>query len=495
MKQAGVLMAISSLPSRFGIGDFGPSAFSFVDYLAKAGIDIWQILPLNRLGYGNSPYQAYSSIAGDEIFISLDTLMEDGYLTPSDVAELYADATRVDYDAVRLYKTQCLRKAFAHFQAHYPRYKAQFSAFLAAHTWWLYDYSVFLALKNANNAMCWTKWIPPHRDWMLDKQVDLSMYETEIAFYQFLQFIFFDQWQRLKAYANANGVSIMGDMAYYVGMDSVDVWANRQYFLLDKDYEPTHVAGVPPDLFTDEGQRWGNPIYNWAAIQRDDFIFWIERFRFHADMFDCLRIDHFRAFDTYWKIPAEEETAIHGEWVKAPGYAFFDTLFAALPEINLVVEDLGLMRPSVFRLRDHYHFMGMEIMQYSFGKNGRPRPRVLREIGHKIAYTGTHDNQTTLGWFLSEPVEQQEKIKRYLDKQGYQGGIVDQFIQYTLYSGAPTVVVPVCDILGLDDVARMNTPGTVGSPNWEWKLVDFGLFAERVVGFADWVRGWKGMCP
>ncbi|MCL2368709.1 MAG: 4-alpha-glucanotransferase, partial [Oscillospiraceae bacterium] len=312
------------------------------------------------------------------------------------------------------------------------------------------------------------------------------MYEDDIAFNQFLQFIFYGQWVRLKRYANAKGVEIMGDIPFYVGLDSVDVWANRQYFLLDEQCEPTHVGGVPPDYFHAQGQRWGNPIYDWAALERDGFGFWIERLRLNQKVFDSIRLDHFRAFDTYWKIPAREETAVLGEWVEAPGYAFFDKLFQVLPDSKIFVEDLGNMRPEVFELRDHYHFMGMDILQFSFGEDMSSAKKKTRE--NRIAYTGTHDNQTTLGWFLSLPQAEQEKMRQHLAELGYDGSISQQMIQYTLGSSADIAIIPIWDILGLDDSARMNTPGTVGSPNWEWKLANYDLLEEKWAEYAQWLR-------
>ena len=487
MRKAGVLMAISSLPSSFGIGDFGPTAFSFVDYLVDANIDLWQILPFNRLGYGNSPYQAYSSIAGDEIFISIDNLVEDGYLTLEDVTTFREDATRIDYDEVRLHKSQHYQKAFRHFVANFPLYEQDFNAFLKDNDW-VADYSVFLTLKDENNATCWTEWEIEHRDWILHKKTDLSMLHDEILYYQFLQFVFFDQWHRLKAYANSNGISIMGDLAYYVGIDSLDVWVNRELFLLDQNCHLTHVAGVPPDFFSDTGQRWGNPIYNWEKMAEDGFRFWIDRLRLNQKVFDKIRIDHFRAFHTFWKIPAGQDTAIIGEWIEAPGYEFFDTLFAKIPEMNIVVEDLGYMMEGVRELRDHYGFMGMEILQFSFSEEGTPRADALKEFGKKIVYTGTHDNQTTLGWFLDQPPEMQGKIKAFFAQEGFSGTIVEQMIQFLLHGDAPLVIIPVCDIIGLGDEARMNTPGTIASPNWEWKLADFDAFEKKLQSFALWVR-------
>ena len=487
MRKAGILMAISSLPSSYGIGDFGPTAFSFVDYLVDANVSIWQILPFNRLGYGNSPYQAYSSIAGDEIFISIDNLVEDGYLSLRDVEHFQEESTSVDYDKVRLIKSQYFRKAFSNFKENYVLHKRDFDKFIEENDW-VHNYSVFLTLKDENNATCWTEWEPSHRDWIMDKKADISMYGEDIWYYQFLQFIFYNQWDRLKAYANTNGISIMGDLAYYVGIDSVDVWENRELFLLDEDYNPTHVAGVPPDFFTDVGQRWGNPVYDWDAIVATGFRFWIERLRLNQKMFDCIRIDHFRAFHTYWKIPASEETAVAGEWIPAPGYDFFDVLFEEIPDINIVVEDLGSMMEGVGELRDYYNFKGMEVMQFSFNEEGVPRPEMLENLGGKLAYTGTHDNQTTLGWFLSEPKDKQKLIADFLAKEGYEGAIVDQIIRYLLDSISPIVIVPTCDIMSLDDQARMNTPGTIGSPNWEWKLADYDLFEEKIKRFAVWVK-------
>lgn len=484
MKKNGVLMAISSLPSPYGIGDLGPSAFAFVDYLAETGVNIWQILPFNRLGYGNSPYQTFSSIAGDEIFISIDALVADGYLRANDVSPFAEDAIRVDYTAVRLFKMKYLRKAFSHFQENFQLYEHAYLSFLDENPW-IYDYSVFQTLHHAQGDTSWINWSPEYRDWVYHRDMDLSMYAEDIAFNQFLQFVFYAQWHRLKRYANAKGIALMGDIPIYVGIDSVDVWANRDYFLLNDRYEPAYVAGVPPDYFQAEGQRWGNPIYNWDALERDGFGFWMERLGQNQKVFDSIRLDHFRAFDTYWKIPAGEETAVRGEWVEAPGYAFFDKLFEVLPDIKLFVEDLGYLRPEVFMLRDHYKFMGMEIIQFSFEHENLPTKETQEE--NKIAYTGTHDNQTTLGWFLKQSEAKQEQIRQYLNKLGYEGSITDQMIQYTLDSHARIAIIPIWDILGLDDSARMNTPGTVGSPNWEWKLSDYNLLKEKLKQYAQWL--------
>jgi len=484
MRKTGILMAISSLPSSYGIGDLGPTAFSFVDYLVKAKIKIWQILPFNGLGYGNSPYQTLSSIAGDEIFISIDNLVEDGFLSLSDISYFKEEATQVAYDEVRLFKTKYLRKAFTHFVENYKLYEKEYLAFLNDNHW-VYDYSVFLTLKEANNRLCWTDWVPEHREWIVNRDLDLSNYDEDIKYNQFLQFIFFSQWYRLKNYANSNGVEIMGDIPYYVGIDSLDVWANRQYFLLDDEGNPTHVAGVPPDYFSRQGQRWGNPIYDWDAIAKDDYCFWVNRLEMNMKIFDIIRIDHFRAFDTYWKIPASSSTAVTGEWIEAPGHKFFKHLFKRLPNIRLVVEDLGDMRPEVFELRDAYKFTGMKIKQFTLDPSETNND--FKDKENLIVYTGTHDNQTIAGWYLEKDADVQEEVKEYLDGQGYEGDIVDQVVQYTLASTAKLAIIPVQDILGLDDSARMNVPGTIGSPNWEWKLADYEVLEKKLMQFRHWV--------
>ena len=487
MRKNGVLMPLSSLPSSHGIGDLGPRAFSFVDYLHSANVHIWQILPFNRLGYGNSPYQTLSSIAGDEIFISLDYLAEEGYLDPEERLPLpfKQEAVAVDYEAVRRFKSVYFKQAFSQFQKNFSRYETAYERFLRENPW-VWDYSVFMTLHNANGSSCWTNWPIEHRDWSLTRNSEmLSAYEEEMAFQRFLQFVFYSQWYRLREYAKAKGIEVMGDIPFYVGLDSVDVWANRQYFVLDAQWEPTHVAGVPPDYFKPEGQRWGNPLYDWEALERDDFSFWIQRLQLNQQVFDSIRIDHFRAFDTYWKIPASEETAMVGTWEEAPGYAFFDRLFAVLPDMKLVAEDLGDMRPEVYVLRDHYDFTGMLIMQFAFDGGRAPAKRNIPE--NRIIYTGTHDNQTTLGWFLDLPEKLGKRIRRRLRLRGYKGTITEQLIQYTLDSRARVAIIPMWDILGLDDSARFNTPGTVGSPNWEWKLADYRLLEEKMNPFARWL--------
>lgn len=477
MRQAGILMGISSLPGRHGIGDFGASAYEFVDHLAQTKSKIWQILPFNRLGYANSPYQAYSSIAGDEIFISLDELAKEGLLGADDLPDFRPAATTVDYDAVRAFKEAYLDKAFVQFKKDPKLWQTDYAHFVETNSW-VHNYSVFVAIKKANELRCWLEWPAEHKLWIKNKQLDLTLYADEIAYQTFLQFIFYRQWQALKAYANQLNIEVMGDIPYYVGIDSIDVWSNQEQFLLDEQGYPTFVAGVPPDYFAATGQRWGNPIYNWELMAQDNFAFWVNRLQVNSKVFDIIRIDHFRAFDTYWKIPSSCPTAMEGEWVEAPGYALFDQLFKVMPHIRVVAEDLGEMRPQVGQLRDHYKFTGMKILQFTFDPREENNNFVDRE--NMIIYSGTHDNQTVMGWYQSQDHGTQEAMLHYLADKGYTGSPVEALVAFSMDSVAYLAIVPVQDLLGLDDHARMNEPGTVGSPNWEWKLADFAAFKEAV---------------
>ncbi len=468
MRQAGVLMAISSLPSKYGVGDFGSSAYEFVDRLYSNNIKVWQILPFNRLGYGNSPYQAYSSVAGDDIFISLDELVKEKLLKKKDLEVFNKTAESVDYEAVRVFKSKYLKLAYDNF-LNGRRLKKDYKIFIKNNKW-VKNYCVFLALKQANDLKCWIEWTDEHKNWIRTKDKEIyANYQSEIEYYMFLQFIFYRQWFNLKQYINEKSIKVMGDIPFYVGIDSVDVWENPKNFLLDKDGSPTFVAGCPPDFFSADGQRWGNPIYNWKYMTKNRYKFWIERLRLNMNSFDLIRIDHFRAFDTYWKIPASCPTAIDGEWVEAPGYDFFDEMYQQLPNIKLVAEDLGLLRPEVHVLRDHYGFAGMDITQFTFD----PQQTDLLDKENMIAYTGTHDNTTVLDFYKSMNKVDRAATDRYFIDNGYSGSIPEMFVQLTLNKKANLAIVPIQDIIGLKGNARMNTPGTIGTPNWEWKLVSF----------------------
>lgn len=485
MRQAGILMAVSSLPSRFGIGDFGPTSYEFLRLVKKSGAKIWQILPLNPLGYGNSPYQPYSSKALDEVYLSLELLAKE-HLLPKRIKSFHPKANRVDYDGVRAFKTPYLKKAYAKYLQGSTR---AFSNWKKANPW-VFNYAVFLTLKKENRLDLWTRWPEAHKRWILDKKLDITPFMDRINYEMWVQFMLARQWKRLHNYAKKLGIAIMGDIPIYVGIDSDDVWCNQKNFLLDTNGEPTFIAGVPPDYFSKTGQRWGNPLYDWDYMVKDGFKFWIDRLAYCAQAFDLIRIDHFRAFDTYWKIPASCATAVEGAWIEAPGYQFFDTIFKALPDIQIVAEDLGDLRPQVLELRDHYHFKGMKIVEFTLdseAKNPHYHPNQDRE--NMIVYTGTHDNQTLRGWFTNLTAENKALVKTFLSQKGYRKDqdIVDQILAYTLNGQAEYAIIPVQDILGLSDRARMNTPGTIGSPNWEWKLPKYQPLKKRLSIFNQMV--------
>ena len=455
-RQAGLLLPLSALPSKHGIGDMGENARALIAMLAHIGVRVWQILPLNPLGYGNSPYQPYSSFAGDPIYLNLDDL---GVQAPA----FHESDARVDYEAVRAFKEPYLRKAFAIFHP-----DEDYAVFVGQE--WVREYAIFATFKKRNGMRCWNEWPEPMKRYPEDPSLPLDEYEEEIRYEMFLQYAFFRQWSALKKTANRFGIYMMGDIPFYVGLDSQDVWAGKANFLLDDDGRPAFVAGVPPDYFSKTGQRWGNPIYNWDYMQKQGFAFWLERLRYSSVLFDIVRIDHFRAFDTYWKIPASCPTAEEGEWVEAPGYAFFNLVREKLPAVAIVAEDLGELRPEVHALRDHYGLMGMKIIQFCV----QPGQRIVHEAGEKeniVVYTGTHDNQTMRGYCQSRTPRERIELYRALRQSGYWfGSLPARFVRFALDDHARLAIIPAQDLLERDDSARMNTPGTVGSPNWEWKL-------------------------
>lgn len=479
-KKAGALLAISSLPSDYGIGDFGENAYNFIDIIDQMGIKIWQVLPLNPLGFGNSPYQAYSSFAGDSIYISIDKLIEDELITKRDADSFNKLATYVDYDGIRQHKNAILEKAYANFKSN-PRLHSSFTKFLQESSW-VYNYAVFITFKKLNGNKTWNHWSSPQKNWIKDKQFDLTLYHDSINFELFIQFIFYKQWMKLKTYANNKGIEIMGDIPIYTGYDSVDVWENQDIYLLDEHKNPSFVAGVPPDFFSETGQLWGNPLYDWNALRKTGFKFWIERLRGNAKMFDIIRIDHFRAFDTYWKIPGNAKTAIDGEWVEAPGYELFDTVYKELPDINIVAEDLGDLRPQVLKLRDHYNLKGMKVFQFHF----KPNDPEFENTTNCIIYTGTHDNNTLMGWYDSLNSTEQKQILSFFET--VPENLNQEIIKYVLNTKAKYVIFPIQDIIGLDATSRMNTPGQIGSPNWEWKLTNFTKLESKIQFMANEIK-------
>ena len=458
-RMAGVLMPVASLPSGDGIGSFGGEAYQFVDFLAETGFKIWQVLPLNPLGYGNSPYQPYSSYAGDELYVDLDLLKDSGYLTGE--RKGMPSTGRIDYDKARAYKLPYLKAAFEEFDRQ-GKEKPEFDTFCAES--WVYPYAVFVTLKKHNGMRCWNEWPEEQRDWIIKKEFDISPFEEEIRFQMFLQYTFRKQWSALKSYANSKGIFMVGDIPFYVGIDSLDVWQGRENFLLDERGNPDFIAGVPPDYFSPTGQRWGNPIYNWETLEKNGFQFWVDRIRYSCRLYDIIRIDHFRAFDTYWKIPSSCPTAIEGDWIEAPGYAVFNKIFEELPDAWIIAEDLGDLRPEVLELRDAFGLPGMNIAEFTLEDPDA-------QAKNQVIYTGTHDNQTVLGWYKDLSEAERAKVDKILRKEGKKGKSLSyRMLHYVLHSQADYAIIPLMDLLELDDEARLNSPGTVGSPNWEWQL-------------------------
>ena len=386
--------------------------------------------------------------------------------------EFQERATRVDYEAVRQYREPFLRTAFDVFTEKKGQEETAYKEFASQE--WVYEYGVFRALKKANNGECWNDWPEEYRTWPENRQKLPAEVETEAQYQMFLQYIFYTQWMKVKKAANDAGIQIMGDVPFYVGQDSVDVWGGKDNFLLDTDGRPIFIAGVPPDYFSATGQRWGNPIYDWEHMKEQDYRFWVDRIGYSNKLFDIIRIDHFRAFDTYWKIPADCPTAIDGEWIEAPGYEVIDTLQKEIPGLDLVAEDLGLLRPEVLMLKDHYHLKGMKILIFSIETGGKYARDTFHDVENMIFYTGTHDNDTIMQWYGNMSAAARRKIRRMLKKAGAsQGSVKDRFLQYTMQNQAEYAIIPLADILGLGKEGHINTPGTIGSPNWEWHLPDF----------------------
>lgn len=474
MRRAGVLAAVFSLPGRYGIGDFGQQAYRFVDMIAAAGAEIWQVLPLNPVGFGNSPYQSDSSFAGEPLYIDPDALYHEGLLKERP-APLRADASYVSYEEVRAYKDRIFREAFASF-----RPDEEYRRFMEEEKW-VTEYALFRVLQERNGGVEWFRW-PEEEKALAGKAAEYKGEEEERAYQCFLQYEFRRQWIRLRAYANKKGIRILGDIPFYAGPNSLDTFLRQDEFLLDERGKPYLVAGVPPDYFSEDGQRWGNPVYDWAKMEEGGFSYWNERMTELSKLYDMIRVDHFRAFDSYWVIPEEEPTAIHGEWRYAPGYRFFDQLLPKIPGTEIVAEDLGLMRDEVYQLRDHYHFPGMKVLQFTYFDPW------FKTRENMICYTGTHDNDTALGWYESLPAGQRKALKKSLGFSNARGGFAAALVRKAMAEMCETVVIPVQDILGLGSEARINTPGTVGAHNWIWKLDSLETLRKKIGKFSTMIE-------
>lgn len=472
-RSSGVLLHPTSFPGRYGVGDLGDVAYQFVDFLLVARQSLWQILPLGPTGYADSPYQCFSAFAGNPLLISLDHLVRDGYLPPTAIAYVPPFPSEiVDYGPVIAYKQGLLRQAHQHFRAHGTAVQqASFAQFCQEQAFWLDDFALFMALKNHHadhEGGVWNTW---PTDIARREPAAMAQWAArladEIERHKFWQFLFFQQWLALKAYANARHIKIVGDIPIFVAYDSADVWANPDLFFLHEDGSPQFIAGVPPDYFSATGQRWGNPLYRWARMGEDDYAWWVKRLQMSFIQADIVRIDHFRGFDAYWEIPAEEPTAIKGRWVKGPGIAFFQKMREQLGDLPIIAEDLGVITPEVQELRDRFHFPGMKILQFAFGgeRNSDFLPHNF-ETPNCVVYTGTHDNDTTVGWYNSADEWERDHIRRYLAIDGR--NIAWDMIRLAWMSVADTAVAPMQDLLQLGTEARMNFPGKTGG-YWSWR--------------------------
>ena len=475
-RRTGVLLHISSLPSKYYTGDLGIEAYRFVDFLHEIGASVWQTLPINMPHADNSPYQCLSAHAGNPDFISLEALEVQGLLTKDDLGSLISN------------KTELLTKAYLTFIAH-PNTKAyqDFMNFCDKQVDWLHDFALFLALRTKFNQAGWNQWpeLYKKRDIPALRQVREELAQ-EIAVIKFTQYVFFTQWMALKKYANEKNVAMFGDIPIFVAYDSADVWAHPHLFKLDANQNMTVVAGVPPDYFSATGQRWGNPHYNWDEMAKDGFAWWVARMTTQSELFDIVRIDHFRGLEAAWEIPADEETAINGSWVQAPGDALLAAIKKALPNIDLVAEDLGVITDEVDALRIKYHLPGMKILQFAFSGES-DNPYLPHNIGaDSVVYTGTHDNDTTVGWHSTMDEQQLAHVHAHMraENEDDELDVPRRLIEMALESEANLAVVPMQDILELDTSHRMNIPGTA-SGNWHWRFNWKQLTAAQKDFFAD----------
>ena len=470
-RTSGILLHPTSLPSPYGIGDLGKAAYDFIDFLEKAGQHLWQILPLTPTGYGNSPYSSFSAFAGQPLLISPEHLEKMGLLeeweldtAPENNEDL------VEYDKVSKWKTQIFKLAFSRFEMKEDKeLKKQYRQFVKENTYWLNDYAIYMACRDMQGQKEWFKWDEQYRKSTQKVKAELKKtLKEEIKYYCFVQFLFYKQWAELKAYANKKGIKIIGDMPLFVSLDSADVWANPKLFQLDSKGYPTKVAGVPPDYFSETGQLWGNPLYNWEVHEKNQFQWWVARVRHQLALSDYLRIDHFRGLESYWAVPAEEETAINGTWVKAPGKALFETIEQELGKgLPIIAEDLGTITPEVIELRDHFGFPGMKILQFAFESEEESSflPHQFTTT-NCVCYTGTHDNNTTRGWYDSASEYSRDKVRRYMNTDA--NSIHWDFLRTCLGTIADYAIIPMQDILGLGEEGRMNVPG-VAENNWGWR--------------------------
>ncbi len=480
-RASGILLHPTSFPSRFGIGDLGQEAYNFVNFLKDSGQQIWQVLPLGPTGFGNSPYLSYSAMAGNPLLISPDKLKDKGLLSEDDLSNLPEfPSHRVDFDLVAQIKGSLFKTAYQNFQKNASKEEQEkFEKLCTSKAFWLDDYASFMALKEAHQGASWHTW---DEDIASRQPKVLAEWQQrlvdEIRYHKFLQFEFFQQWDELKNYANKQGIKIFGDVPIYVAHDSADVWAHPEIFCLDPETnEVSLMAGVPPDYFSQTGQLWGNPVYQWDRLEQDNFLWWLQRIQSMLNKVDWIRIDHFRGLAAYWAVPQGETTAINGEWVEAPGEALFETINEKLGTLPIIAEDLGIITPDVEELRDKFEFPGMKILHFAFDSGGdNPYLPYNYNSANWVVYTGTHDNNTTVGWFNNRSSEEQERVHRFLGGT-WGNGIHWDLIRLAMSSVAYMAILPLQDILGLGEEAIMNQPG-IAEGNWSWRYQSGMLTSE-----------------
>ena len=476
---SGILLHISSLPSNYGIGTFGEEAYKFVDFLKRSGQTYWQILPLGQTSYGDSPYQSFSINAGNPYFIDLDILASEGLLEKEEYINLNwgAEFTKIDYELMYNTRYVVLEKAFKKFN----QSEKEYLKFLEDEKDWIENYAIFMAIKKENNDHSWEEWDEKFRK--RDKKTLKKFIEEnreKIEFWKFLQYKFYQQWRNLKEYANNSGIKIIGDIPIYVAYDSVDVWKNPEYFQLDENLNMTAVAGCPPDAFSATGQLWGNPLYNWEYMEKTKYKWWIKRLEVATTLYDVVRVDHFRGFESYYSILAGEKTAMNGEWKKGPGMKLFKQVKKELGDLNLIAEDLGYLTEEVMELLRESGYPGMKLMQFAFDSREGGDYLPHNYTKNSVAYIGTHDNDTALGWILSADSNDIEYMRKYLDIYTYNDkDTVWKMICRTMAVVSDTVIIQMQDYLGLGNEARTNIPSTLGG-NWCWRM-EKNVIDERLI--------------
>jgi 4-alpha-glucanotransferase len=469
----GILLHITSLPSDYGIGDLGPEAYRWADFLAETKQSIWQILPLNptQPAHGNSPYQSVSALAGNPLLISPELMVRRGLLEQSDIQNVPRyQVGPIDYPAVIAGKEQLLTVAYERFKQREKRY--EYERFCAENAFWLDDFALFIALRDYFPGKSWTQWPQEVRDRQPEalESVKEELHDA-LERAKFLQYVFFEQWHSLKDYCNHRGIQIFGDIPIYVIHESADVWANPELFVLDDERKPSVVAGVPPDYFSETGQLWGNPVYRWDVLQERGYGWWIQRMEHNLALFDLIRVDHFRGLVGYWVVPAGETNAVNGRWVEAPAGDFLNALLRRFPQLPIIAEDLGVITPDVREIMHRFELPGMKVLLFAFGEDLPANPYIPHNLPRNcVLYTGTHDNNTTRGWFEREATpEIKERLFRYLGREVQANDIHWELIRLAMMSAANTVITPMQDIIGLGEEARMNRPATTEG-NWQWRL-------------------------